>query len=787
MDAVTRKRLEFDRIVACAATFCLSDMGREALAATAPMFQREELLLWLERVRELCNFLQEGESLPFSRLPDTRGIMDRLELRESSLEPQELLDVHDLLDASAKLRTFVYRHRSVYPELYGLVSGLWLEKSLQYEISRIVDEEARIRDTASDGLQVIRHDLREGRGLLRRRMERILKRCRENGWLMEDTVALKHGRLVLGFRVEYKHKLQGYIQDYSQSGQTVFIEPAEVLELNNRLQDLELEERREIDRILREVTGRIRAEYENVLHNQELMACFDALYGKACFARETSSVLPYLDSGRRLTIRSGYHPWLLWSHRGQEKPVYPLDLELGDDEQVLCISGPNAGGKSVAMKTIGLLSCMLQHGFLVPCSESSVFPVFDEIFIGIGDEQSIENDLSTFSSHLAEIRRILQGATGSSLVLIDELCSGTDVGEGSAIARAVIERLLSIGVKAVVTTHLGELKAYAHEREGVVNGAMDFDTGSLSPTFRFQKGLPGNSFAFAMLRRLGFDDELVADASSYLGTVGVAMERMLDELREQLLRNRELESGMRSEQRQLARKQEALQKEREEFERGRREAKRSAARDLQKEVEHARKEIRSIVREAKAAPGGGGVEDARRKLERVKREMRQKEERAAGDIPEAGPEVQVGDLVTIVSTSTTGEVVQVQGDEVVVQCGNFRLTTSPSNVRKTSRKKSRKEERQQAGSSGWSATHGSLDSTRLDLRGMSGDEAIAEVERFIDRMRLQRIGKATIIHGKGTGALRLRVTAFLKEHPSVKGFRLGEWGEGGAGVTVVEL
>ncbi|ANT64282.1 endonuclease MutS2 [Prosthecochloris sp. CIB 2401] len=787
MDAVTRKRLEFDRIVACAATFSLSDMGRDALASTAPILHRAELLPWLERVRELCNFLHEGEALPFSRLPDTRGIMTRLELRESCLEPQELLDVHDLLDASSKLRTFVYRHRSVYPELYSLVSGLWLEKSLQYEISRIVDEEARIRDTASDGLQVIRHDLREGRGLLRRRMERILKRCREHGWLMEDTVALKHGRLVLGLRVEYKHKLQGYIQDYSQSGQTVFIEPAEVLELNNRLQDLELDERREIERILREVTGRVRAEYENVLHNQELMACFDALYGKACFARETSSVLPALDTGRRLSIRNGYHPWLLWSHRGQQRAVYPLDLELGADEQVLCISGPNAGGKSVAMKTVGLLSCMLQHGFLVPCSESSVFPLFDDIFIGIGDEQSIENDLSTFSSHLVEIRRILHGATAASLVLIDELCSGTDVGEGSAIARAVIERILRIGAKAVVTTHLGELKAYAHERQGVVNGAMDFDNSSLSPTFRFQKGLPGNSFAFAMLRRLGFDDELIAEASSHLGSVGVAMERMLDELREQLLHNRELESDLRKAQQQLAGQREALLKEREEFERGRREAQRSAARDVQKEVEYARKEIRSILREAKAVPGGRGVEDARRKLERVKREAWQKEAGIAGDIPAAVPDVQAGDLVTIVSTSTTGEVVQVQGDEVVVQCGNFRLTTSPSNLQKTSRKQSRRDERKQAGSAGWSAAHGSLDSTRLDLRGMSGDEAIGEVERLIDRMRLQRIGTATIIHGKGTGALRLRVIAFLKEHPAVQGFRLGEWGEGGAGVTVVEL
>ena len=793
MDTLTKRKLDFDRIVAHVSTFCISDMGRDALAEAVPAADPSTLDAELNRVLELRGFLEEGTSLPFAILPDTRPLLKKLELVDYYLEPRALLDIHDLLYASAELRKFMFRHRAIYPSLNDLTIQLWLEKSLQYEIRRIVDEEGRVRDTSSDGLLSLRGELNRSREELRRKMSRLLKRCQTGGWLMEDTVAMKNGRLVLGLKVEYRYKLQGFIQDYSQTGQTVFIEPAETLEMSNRIQDLEIQERREVERILKEMSGHVRAELENVRHNQELLASFDSLYGRARFAADTGSVLPVVDSGGTLQIIRGFHPWLLVSHREKKEQIYPLDLSLDDDERVLVISGPNAGGKSVAMKTVGLLCCMLRNGYLVPCSESSVFPFFDEISIEIGDEQSIENDLSTFSSHLEHIRIILESAGPKSLVLIDELCSGTDVEEGSAIARAVIEELLSRGSKVIVTTHLGEMKAYAHERENVVNGAMEFDKASLSPSFRFLKGLPGNSFAFAMMQRMGFRSELVECAESYLDKGRAGLERLLDDLKVSLEDNRGLSQSLEKERVWLAAERERLLDAGHEMKQRERELKLTKQREMQREVEQAKKMIRDIVREVKKQPLDKVVSAARNKLESRKKEAVLEEKRIVSEMTGmAMPEesIRQGDTVRVLSTNTSGEVVSLQGEDAVVRCGTFRLSTSVKNLERVSKTVAKKLDRTDDASSlqGVSVSRASaLESTRLDLRGMPGDEAVNEVERFIDKLRLNRIMTATIIHGKGTGALRQKVAQCLQKHPAVKKYRLGEWSEGGAGVTVVEL
>ncbi len=793
MDDLTKRKLDFDRIVSYASSFCVSDMGRDVLADAMPLYDPVRLGEELRRVLELRSFLEEGSPLPFSSLPDTRSLLRKLETADIYLEPHELLDVHDLLHASVQLRKFMFQNRTVYPSLNDLTIQLWLERSLQYEIKRVVDEQGQVRDTASDGLLVLRRELNAGREALRRKMTRLLKRCQANGWLMEDTVAMKNGRLVLGLRVEYKYKLPGFIQDYSDTGQTVFIEPADTLELSNRIQDIEINERREVERVLKETTGRIRDERENVRHNQDLLAVFDSLYGRARAALDTGSVLPKVGAGRTLRIVDGFHPWLLVSHRKKNEQVFPLDMELEDNEQVLVISGPNAGGKSVAMKTAGLLCCMLLHGYLVPCSESSVFPVFDEIFIEIGDEQSIENDLSTFSSHLEHIRTILDAATPGCLVLIDELCSGTDVEEGSAIARSVIEELLAKGAKVIVTTHLGELKAYAHEREGVVNGAMEFDRSSLSPSFRFLKGLPGNSFAFAMMQRMGFGPEVVSRAENYLDKGRAGLDAMLDDLRASLETNHGLKKSLEQQRDALASEHERLHDVAESLKRKEREMKLTKQRELQREIEKAKKMIRDIVRDVKKRPEETVIEAARDKLNTQKQEILREESRVVGgteNTPQPDVSICKGDTVHVLTTNTTGEVVSLQGDDAVVQCGAFRLSTSLKNLERISKTQAKKLERsgEVPAGEGLSSSHASVfESTTLDLRGLLGDEAVSEVERFVDKLKLNRIQKATIIHGKGTGALRQKVTHCLKQHPAVKSFRLGDWSEGGAGVTIIEL
>lgn len=784
------RKLEFDKVARHAAGFCISAMGSDLVME---MGLPDECERELVRVLELKNFLLEGEPLPFSRLPDTRDLLGKLEVLDSWLDAAELLDIFYLLQSSAQLRKFMFASRERFPELNEFTIRLWLEKSIQYSILQAIDERAVVRDTASDALYEIRKNLGEARDGLRRKMERILRRCQNEGWLMEDTVALKNGRQVLPLRVENKHRLHGYIQDYSQTGQTVFVEPAETLEISNRIQELEIAERREIERILKALSDGVRQELENVRHNERIMAAFDSLYARARLAVETGSMLPEISAGRRLKIVKGYHPWLFISHGFSKEKVFPLDMELDENEQALVISGPNAGGKSVAMKTAGLLVCMLRHGYLAPCSESSEFPLFNGIFIEIGDEQSIENDLSTFSSHLSAIRDILDHAQPDSLVLIDELCSGTDVEEGSAIARAVIEELLERGVKTIVTTHLGELKLYAHRREGVVNGAMEFDRHGLAPTFRFLKGVPGNSFAFAMMRRMGFSDEIVNRASGFLTTGHTGLEEMIDDFRQSAARNRELETELRRERVEAESIRSTLTLQRAELRKKMQELKSKGYRDLDRQLEQARKEIRDLVREVKEHPGDEAtLHKARTRLAGMKQEAAAKEEQVEREVaPQADLSIRPGDTVRIGDTNTTGEVESIQGDSAVVQCGNFRLTTALRGLEKISRAGAKKLQKEAAtgaaAGKSWSVKSSTLESTRLDLRGLTGDEAIAEIGRFIDALAVHRMPSGTIVHGKGSGALRLRTAEFLKQHSRVKSFRLGDWQEGGAGVTVVEM
>ncbi len=792
MNPITLKKLEFDKVAHYTTKFCLSAMGRDRLVAAIPESGREALVAELERVLELRNLLQEGSALPFSWLPDTRPLLKKLEILESYLEPEELQDIHHLLFSSVQLRKFMFLNREVYPLLNEFAIRLWLEKSLQASIRRIIDEQSRVRDTASETLLLLRRELSGSRDLIRRKMERLQRRCQESGWLMEDTIAIKNGRLTLGLRVEYKYKIAGYIQDYSGSGQTVFIEPAETLEISNRIQDLEISERREIERILKAMTEELRPELENLRHNETLLGEFDSLFARARFAVETRSVLPGLSDGHSLRIIKGFHPWLLISHHHKE--VLPLDLELDENDRVLVISGPNAGGKSVAMKTAGLLCCMLVHGYLLPCSESSVFPLFGDIFIEIGDDQSIENDLSTFSSHLGSIKTILDMAGSRDLVLIDELCAGTDVEEGGAIARAVMEELLNRGTKTIVTTHLGDLKAYAHEREGVVNGAMEFDRAGLVPTFRFVKGLPGNSFAFAMMRRMGFPGNMVERASGFMLHERIGLDRMLDDLSRLFEDNRMLKEQLEAQCSDVAARELVLRTEEARLERKRRELKIGASRELQKEVEHARKEIREIVQEVKSTPTDAkAVQEARKKLGLKKQEAEQSETalRAAAEMGVAlDRTIRAGDLVRILDSTASGQVESINQESVVVLCGNFRLTTSLKNLEKTSKtqvKKSLKEPAPRQQKTSWTATTSAVESTTVDLRGLTGDEAIRKIDRFLDTMLVNRMHSATILHGKGTGSLRQRTAEFLQQHKGVKSFRLGEWGEGGAGVTVVEL
>ncbi|MDX2129219.1 MAG: endonuclease MutS2 [Chloroherpetonaceae bacterium] len=786
------EKIEFDKIQRFAETLCISDMGRSKLEIEQPFLSATALQFELKKTAELKLLMESGEELPILSMPDTRIIYQKLTIENNFLFPKELLAVGVSLRLSSQLKKFIFNRRETYPNLNQLTENLWMEKSLQHEISRIIDDFGEVKNTASDALSDIRSRLANRRDSLRRKFDALQRRYAEKNMLMEEGVTIRNGRLVLGFRVEHKYSVQGFIHDLSQSGHTVFIEPAETLMLSNEIRELEIEEIREIERILREVARDLRAYLENLLSTQEILSQFDALYAKARLAIMMRAVLPNFSETKALRLINAYHPWLYLSNRNTGKSIEPLSLELGANSRTLVITGPNAGGKSVALKTLGLLSEMLRHGYLLPCREDSHLTLFDQIFVEIGDEQSIENDLSTFSSHLRNLKFILDEATNESLVLIDEICSGTDPDEGAAIAIGVLESLLVRNALTVVTTHQGTLKAYAHQKEGVINGSMQFDSVELRPTYRFQVGVPGSSFALEMAKRMGFAPHILKNAEIALGESKHALEELIINLNSELQKTIEERTTLRSENERLKRLTEQVEKSKLELERERKDLRRQSMAEGKRLLAEANALIEKAIRDIKSSQADPEViKQSRRSVEDMRKSVA-KDTEPIVEKTILDSQFRPGDKVKLIDSQTFGEILEVSDEDAFVSIGNFRLKTALRNLEKISSKDARELSRKDAVETpknyGGISIHEIKDfSTRLDLRGKTGEEAITDVARFIDGAIQNGLISVDIIHGKGTGALRKRISDYLKSDRRVKSFRLGNWDEGGTGATIVEL
>jgi len=787
-----KKKLEFDKVLEHTKRFALSDMGRAKLDEQTSTRTLDDLDAMLRKVHQLKLLFESGDELPIPAFPDTRELLKKLTVVAHFLEPKELLSVAISLRVASQLKKFIFNRRETYPNLNHLTENLWIEKTLQYEIGRIVDESGEIRNTASDALAFIRSSLIEKRELLRRKMDSLLRRYAEQSMLMDDSVTIRNGRLVLGFRIEHKYQIQGFIHDISQSGQTVFIEPSATLTINNEIRDLEIQESREIVRILREMTERLGEQRENLLLNQDVLAQFDAIYAKSKLALATKAVMPMLSESKSIRLNDAFHPWLLITNQKHGKKTVPISVELGEENRILVISGPNAGGKSVAMKTVGLLTLMLQHGFLLPCREDSIFPIFDHVFVEIGDEQSIENDLSTFSSHLRNLKEILDDATCESLVLIDEICSGTDPDEGSALATAILESLLTRKSLSIVTTHQGTLKAYAHNREGITNGSMQYDTENLLPTYVFQSNLPGNSFALEMARRMKFAPHILENAAKFMGETRHRLETLITDLSRELQVQSLEKYKFENERKEYERLKSEYQQKLNALEDERKTLRRKSLQEGKRVLAEANQLIEKAVSEVRESQANkDSVKQARRDIEKKRRELAANEAKIYAEKKPAPVDSSIGtgDKVKLQDTHTVGEVIEMSGDDVVVAFGSFRMKTSLRKLEKVSNKEARKMTRETEQLKVSVSTNYDTDmaSTRLDLRGLLGDEAILRVDKFIDATIANKLHRVDIIHGKGTGALRRRVMDYLKSDKRVKSFRLGNWDEGGAGVTVVDV
>jgi len=773
-------KLEFEKVRERIQRYASSDPGREKIQQTAILTSLFDVRQELARLSQMKKLLEQEEGFPLEGIHQVRPSVQKAAIEGALLQGKELAQIVSTLRAARVIRAFLSRRKEEYPLLWTNAEALYTDKVLEFNIDQAIDETGSIRATASRELQTIRRSIAERYESLKKRLAGILREVAELGFSQEEIITTREGRMVIPVKAEHKNRIPGFIHSASSSGATVFIEPTETLELNNEITSLQFQEQREIERILRALTGQVGSVKEEMLVSLDILADLDCLTARAKYSIEVMGVAPIVNREGALRLVEARHPLLLLAH-GREGTV-PLSLELGGDTQTLVISGPNAGGKSVAMKCVGLLVLMTQAGLHIPASDQTVMRLFTSVFVDIGDEQSIESDLSSFSSHLRNLKTIAEQADGNTLVLIDEIGAGTDPSEGGAIAAAVLEWLTRQSAYTVATTHHGFLKVFAHETPGVGNGAMEFDQATLTPTYRFRAGTPGSSYALEMAQRLGFQASLMNRSRELLGEGQHRLESLITQLEASLQRNRAEADRLERERiradelvRTYEQRVSGLQAELKEM-------RRKAVEEARDIVNRANAVIERSVREIREA-GTPAARMARENVRQLKDELSHETSvLSPAETPETTP-LAPGSAVTIGGTGDAGEIVSIAADgkSAVVVFGVVKMRVPISDLRPARRRELRSDQVAELRTS-------KMETPReLDLRGMTGDEALPLLDKFLDDALLAGYGRVDIIHGKGTGALRKKVLEFLAGHPRVRACRIAEWNEGGTGATVVEL
>lgn len=802
--ADAEQKLGFDAVRRRLEGHARSVLGRERLEAMRPSAERAAVERLMARTAELQAALRAGEPVPLAPLPDVRDALRRAGPKGATLEGEDLAEIAALLGTVRKAHGYFKSRRETYPETAALALDLAVQKDLEDHLGRVVDARGQVRDDASAELQRITRTLAERQGRLRSTLLRALRDATAEGYATEEQPTIRNGRAVIPVRAEAKRRVQGFVHDVSATGQTVYIEPAAVLDLNNEVRELELERAREIRRILQEATGHVRARLPDLRTGLDVLARLDALEARARLANELDALVPELNHEGRVRIVRGRNPVLALHFRreagdGEARTVVPLDLELSDAQRTLVITGPNAGGKSVAMKTVGVLALMAACGLPVPAAPGTSLALFERLYVDIGDQQSIEEDLSTFTSHLTNLHRMLGEADERALVLIDEAGTGTDPAEGGALAQAVLERLTARGARTIATTHHGTLKAFAHETEGVVNGSMQFDQATLSPTYRFREGIPGSSYAFEIAQRVGLDGEVLERARALVGPGKTALEDLIAtfEAQTQALQS-ELDAA-REEARRAEQARRSFEGRNEALQRRKDEIVGQALEEAERIIAEANARVERTIREIKEAQAAREqTREAREQLEGFKAQVERTKQRKARRRPKPRPEtvpveggpIAVGDQVRLDDGQATGEVLELDGKEAVVALGQMKVRAKLSRLAKVGGKRAQRVEvRAPRGSSsgGRTALPALHAQRRVDVRGQRVEEVLPVVMRLVDEAAMAGLAEVEVLHGTGTGALRAAIREYLGGRPDVAGFDDAPWEQGGPGVTVVSL
>jgi len=777
--------LEFTRALERIALRASSELGAERVRGLRPAAAATVVRSELGRVGAVMRFVDEKPSWGLPTIPDARSALADLGAAGSVLEPLQLHALGVLLTGSRLLGRELAARAGGDPELSTLRELLCEEREAEEVLGRSVDGEGQVLDTASGELKRIRNRLKGAHARIVRELESYMASLPDRYVVADASVSIREGRYVIPLRREGKGEVGGIVHDESHTGATVFVEPPVAVELMNQLRDLEREEGREIRRILGALSDRLRPIRDALRGSLDALVDFDSLHARARMALGWGASVPeMLEPGSEtLTIVQGRHPLL---GDDGDAPVVPFDLDLVPGERGLVVSGPNTGGKSVFLKAIGLLPALAQSGVVPPVGRGTQLPVFEAFFADIGDEQSIARSLSTFSAHLGNLSEIVRAADRSSLVLIDEMGTGTDPSEGAALARAVLEELVERGALVVVSSHLGELKRLDTENSGIVNASLQFDAERMEPTYRLVKGRPGRSYGLAIARRLGFPGEVLERAEGYRERGEAEMEDLLERLERREREAAELVDRLERERREALRLREDAERRESEVREAERTSEERTREEARRVLLEAREEVEEAIREVRtASEAGADLEEAsrraRRRVETAARRQRRRtrKQRRHGE----PPDIDVGDRVRVHATGAKGKVVEVRAGRAVVEAGALRLELSLHDLDPV--EGGPQPERDEAGAgSGWSGPTPDQARLEVDLRGLRVDELDIELGRALDDAILEDLAELRIIHGKGTGALRQRVGELLDGDGRVRSHRPGGPGEGGAGVTV---
>lgn len=783
--------LEYDRILAIVASHAQSAQGRDRILKIVPRSDRNAISDELAEASELMDALRFDDPLPGIDAHDLREMLPLLDLDGYHFDIEDIAFVADNLDRASDVRRWFDDRSDKYPRMHEVIKNLALHNDLVRDIRRIVTPDHEIADDATPALRSIRRKLENARASLRSLVEKALERMPDD-ILSERVVTIRNGRYVIPVRDNMKGKVSGVIQDRSQTGRTLFIEPMASIESNNEVRELELAEQAEVYRIIDDLSRRLREIGHDIAANQHTLMHVDDRMARARYGVTVEGSVPTIHDRMELVLHKARHPLLDWRYRHGKngRTVVPLDMTFGGETRTVVVTGPNAGGKTVALKTVGLLTLMALSGLPVPAGENTAVFVPQAVLADIGDEQSIEDDLSTYSSHMKHMVEILERAGEGAIVLLDELGGATNPADGEAIGLAVLETLTGRGTLTLATTHLGGLKVFAHETEGVSNASMEFDTDHLRPTFAFRMGIPGSSYAFDIASRMGMPRSVLRRAEELGGGERKTLEGLIAEMEEHVRRADEEARKAQSERIDMEHTRRKYDTLLSELRDRRDDMMREAVNSSEEIMNGANRSIEAAIRSIKeSAASTEAVREARKQVETAKENIHKKKTKLRKKKREAGapvenPEKGMHIYAPALSAKAVIEEVLDDGRKVRIRMGTSKasLVVATSGLEMTSAPQKQKAQRVSV-----KYSTDSTDSMEIDLRGMTFDEAKDALDIFIDRLTVAGFEIAHIIHGKGTGALRKKLEPYLDRHPAVLSRRLGAWNEGSSGVTVVTL